>query len=223
MEPPNQKRSRLGCIGRSALGLLLLGGVGAVGFMGGQRFAPEPEPEAKSEPVVEERIADTATVLVAVRELARIETVAYHMERVIDLKQRQQALFGLIGADDWILLIAVGDVIAGVDLAKMRDGDVTVESAQKRVRVRLPPPELLSVSLDNKKTYVHSRKTDLMADRNDEIETRARRVAEDSIRNGALTSGILERARDGAQRAIEALLRSLGFEQIEIEQAGAER
>jgi hypothetical protein len=211
----------LGCIGRSALGLGLLAGVGALGFMGGQRFAPEPEP--KSEPVVQERIADTSTVLVAVRELARVETVAYHMERVIDLKQRQPALFGLLGAEDWILLIAVGEVIAGVDLAKMRDGDVTVDAAQKRVRLRLPAPELLSVSLDNKKTYVHSRKTDLMADRNEEIETRARRVAEDSIRNGALASGILERAQEGARRSLEALLRSLDFQQIEIEQAGAER
>jgi len=190
--------------------------------MGGQRFAPEPEP-AKSEPVVEEHLADTATVLVAVRELARVETTAYHMERVIDLKQRQPALFGLLGADDWILLIAVGDVIAGVDLAKMRDGDVTVDAAQKRVRLRLPPPELLSVNLDNKKTYVHTRKTDLMADRNDEIETRARRLAEESIRSGALASGILERAQEGARRTLEALLRSLDFEQIEIEQTGPER
>ena len=90
----------------------------------------------------QQTLADTATVLVAVRGLARLESVAFHMERVIDLKERQDRLFGLIRADDAILLIAAGDVIAGVDLAKMRDGDVLIDPDRRSVRVRLPSAEI---------------------------------------------------------------------------------
>ena len=45
-----------------------------------------------------EQLADNSVVLVAVRSLARLESVAYHMERIIDLKQRQDHLFGLLHA-----------------------------------------------------------------------------------------------------------------------------
>jgi hypothetical protein len=138
------------------------------------------------------------------------------MERVIDLKERQDRLFGLIRADDAILLVASGDVIAGVDLAKMRDGDVVIEPEQRRVRLQLPAPEILSVSLDNQRTYVHSRKTDLLAQRASEMETQARRLAEDAIRDAALQAGVLARARQNAEATLTTLIRSLGFDRIEI-------
>jgi hypothetical protein len=219
VEPQEREKARIGCFGRSLLVLVLAAGAAAVGYMGARLWAPARN--EKTEPVVEERLANTSTVLLAVRSLSRLETVAYHMERVIDLKHRQPRMFGLVGAEDWILLIAVGDVIAGIDLAKLRDGDVIVEEkpGERRVRIRLPAAEVLSASLDNKRTYVHTRKTDMMADRSDQIETRARRLAEDSIREGALSSGILERARQGAEQTLSVLIRSLGFDQVEFMQA----
>src|SRR5262249_26324096 len=115
---------------RSARLRLALRGVGlslalAAGFVGGRfegRWHEMPEPSKR-----EEHLVDTATVLVSVQQLARLETVAYHMERVIDLKQREARMFGLVNVDDAILLIAVGDVVAGVDLSNMRAGDVLIE------------------------------------------------------------------------------------------------
>jgi hypothetical protein len=166
-----------------------------------------------------ERLADTPVVLLAVRGLARLESVAYHMERIIDLKQRQPRMFGLIEADDEILLVAAGDVIAGVDLARMRDGDVTAVPAERRVQLRLPAPEILTVRIDNERTYVHTRKTDLLARRVEGIETRARRLAEESIRDAALSAGILERARQGTEHTLTVLLNSLGYQRVEIDWA----
>jgi hypothetical protein len=183
----------------------------AAGYLAARLLPPAgPKLEAN------EQLAATPVVLSAVRGLARLESVAYHMERIIDLKQRQPALFGLIEVDDAILLVAAGDVIAGVDLARMRDGDVTVLPAERRVRIQLPPPEILSARIDNELTYVHSRKTDFLAKRGDEIETRARRLAEDSIREAALSAGILDRARQGAEQALTALIRSLGYDHVEV-------
>lgn len=179
-------------------------------FAGTRRAAVQPQAEAT------ERLADTAAVIVAVRGLSRLESVSFHIERIIDLKSRQPRLFGLVDADDEILLVAAGDAVAGIDLAKMRDGDIVAEPIERRVRLRLPPPELLSVRLDNERTYVHTRKTDLLARRVEEIETRARRLAESSIREAALSAGILERAKQSGEHTLTALVRSLGYDHVTV-------
>src|SRR5207245_9986126 len=83
-------------------------------------------------------IRSTPSVVVAVRDLARLESVAYHVERVIDIRDKQSLLFGLIKTEDAILLVAVGEVTAGVDLRDLRDGDVVAEPG--RGTARLSPP-----------------------------------------------------------------------------------
>jgi Protein of unknown function (DUF4230) len=175
-----------------------------------------PLPEVPPVSEQHDELANTGTVLIAVRNLARLESVSFHMERVIDLKNRQSHLFGLVQGDDAILLVAAGDVVAGVDLTKLRDGDVTIDPTTHRAHLTLPPPELLTVRLDNQRTYVHSRKTDLFAQQQFELETRARQAAEDSIRDAALSGGILNRARDNAASTLIALVRSLGYDMVEL-------
>ncbi len=53
------------------------------------------------------------SVVIAVKDLARLETVEYSIERVIDLRDRQSLLFGLVKTQDAILFVAVGQVSAG--------------------------------------------------------------------------------------------------------------
>jgi hypothetical protein len=196
---------------RTLLVLAVAAAAGAIGFFAGEH---RKQPARLLQPG--EQLADTATVLVAVRALARLESAEYHMERVVDLKQRQDLLFGLVHADDAILLIASGDVTAGVDLAKLRDGDITVEPRARRVQMRIPPPEILSVRIDNNRTYVQARKTDLLAQRNEQIESRARQIAESSIRQAALDTGILERARSSATQTLTVLARSLDYDRVDL-------
>lgn len=168
-----------------------------------------------------ERVVASPSVLTAVRDLARLESVSFHMERVIDLEDRQARMFGMVPTKDTILLVAAGDVLAGIDMAKLRDGDIVVEDvtgppATHSVKMRLPPPEILSVTLDSKRTYVHSRKTGWFAKPTTDLEARARAHAEEAIRTGALESGILERARKNGASTLSALVRSLGYEKVEI-------
>ena len=157
-------------------------------------------------------VRNTDTVLVAVRNLARLESVSFHMERVIDLKQEQQRAFGMLKSQDSILLVAAGDVVAGVDLSKLQASDVIVHPEQQRVELRLPPAEILSASLDEKRTYVHSRHTTLLTKPGLDLETRARQQAAASIKEAALQAGILERASLTAAQTLRALLSSLGYE-----------
>jgi hypothetical protein len=156
-------------------------------------------------------------VVIQVRELARLEGVSYHVERVVDLKDEQRMLYGMVSANDAILLVASGEVVAGVDLGKLQPEDVVVAPDRRSVTLRLPPAEVFSARLDNTRTYVHTRKTDLLAQRNEELETRARQAAEQTLRAAAEDSGIVERAQESVARTVRSLVRSLGYPEVKVD------
>lgn len=160
------------------------------------------------------------SVLLSVRELARLETAAFHMERVVDLRDKQTHLFGLVQAEDALLLVAAGDVIAGVDLSALRPEDVTLthedEPGARTATLVLPAPTVLVTRLDSGRTYVHSRSTDLFAKRAESLEGRARQEAERSIKAGAEEAGILDKAAKNAERTVSALVKSLGYSEVHI-------
>jgi hypothetical protein len=192
--------------------LAILGGA-AVFLLKQKSFVPSLPPASTS--YIE--IKPSPNVVLAVRDLARLETAEYHMERVVEITDQQSKMWGLVHAKDAILLVAVGDVVAGVDMKKVTDADVTTDWAKKRVSLRVPAPEIFSSRLDSTKTHVYSRATDHLASRREDLETRARAEAEQTMRKGAEDAAILDRARANAERSLRALLKSLGFEEITIE------
>jgi hypothetical protein len=159
------------------------------------------------------------SVVVAVRDLARLEGASFHMERVIDLKEEQSRLRGLVTAEDAILLVAAGDVVAGVDLTQMKEGDIQIDEIQKSVSIVLPRATVFSARLDNSRTYVHTRSTDLLAKRKESLETRARQEAERTLEANAVEAGLLPRAEENVARTIETLVRSLGYRDVRVSYA----
>lgn len=158
----------------------------------------------------------TPSVLIAVQDLARLESASFHMERVIDLTDKQSQLFGLIQTEDAILLVAVANVSAGVDLQQLTEKDIVANPEKKSVQLTLPAPEVFHAELDNSKTYVHTRHTGALATRQENLETRARQEAERTLVDAALQAGLLERASDNARRAVEGVVRALGYQQVEV-------
>ena len=156
-------------------------------------------------------------VITQVRELSRLEGVSYHVERVVDLKDKQDAMFGLVKAEDAILLVASGDVVAGVDLGELKPSDVVVSPDGHAVTIRLPPAEVFSARLDNDRTYVHTRTTDLLAQRKESLESEARQAAERTLRSAAEEAGIVRRAEESVGRTVRSLVRSLGFSKVEVD------
>lgn len=161
-------------------------------------------------------VRPTPNVLIAVQDLARLESASFHMERVIDLTDKQSHLFGLLQTEDAILLVAVANVSAGVDLQKLSASEVTADPEKKSVKLTLPAPELFHAELDNSKTYVHTRHTGALATRQENLETRARQEAERTLVEAALQAGLLSRASDNAKHAVEGLVRGLGYEQVQV-------
>jgi hypothetical protein len=164
----------------------------------------------------ERSLRATPGVVTMIRDVARLEGTSYHIEKVVEATDRQSRLWGFVEAKDALLLVAVGDVTAGVDLAKLRDEDVTVDAAAGKVSIRLPPPEVLSSTLDERATHVYARSTDALAIHDERLEGEARRAAEEQMRKAALDQGILERARASTERTLRGLLRSLGYEHVDV-------
>jgi hypothetical protein len=158
----------------------------------------------------------TSAVITAIRDLATLEAATYHIERVIDLRERQSHAFGLFESEDALLLVAAADIVAGVDLTTMGDGDIRFDRERNTAQITLPPPTVLWARLDNERTYVHTRKTDALALRAETLETRARVEAERALREAALEAGLLTRARTNAARTIKTLVESLGYDHVEV-------
>ena len=156
---------------------------------------------------------DGVTVVRAVQSLARLESVQYSIEKVIRAETGQGVFGPLLG--DRLLFVAHGEVIAGVDLAKLGPNDVLV-SGDGRVTIVVPAAEIFVTRLDNEKSYVYERATGLFTKGDINLESQARQVAEDEIRNGALEDGILNTAQTNANTVLERLLRSLGFTDVVI-------
>jgi hypothetical protein len=182
---------------------LLLGGLG--GWLGPRLFAASSPPQPLPD------------VITQVRELSRLEGVSFHVERVVDLKDKQQRMFGLVESEDAILLIASGEVVAGIDLGRLTLEDVVVSPDRRSVTIKLPHAEIFSARLDSDRTFVHTRKTDLLARRKESLETEARKAAEQTLRSAAEEGGILKRADESVARTVRALVGSLGFETVKVD------
>ncbi|MGD2104642.1 MAG: DUF4230 domain-containing protein, partial [Anaerolineae bacterium] len=105
-------------------------------------------------------------------------------------------------------------VIAGVDLGKLEQSDVTVGD-DGSVKVVLPEAEVFVTALNNEQSYVYHRDTGVMGMKVD-LETEARRVAEEEILNAALEDGILDMAQKNAETYVRHLILTLGFENVNI-------
>jgi hypothetical protein len=164
-------------------------------------------------------IVDRGATVRQIQALSRLETTQYTIETVIPVAQ-DQAVGGFPLprwlAGDELLLIARGRVVAGVDLGKLREQDVTISSDGKRISVRLPPSEVLVAEVDEQGTQVYSRERGLFAPDNKDLETQGRQAARTKILETACRDGVMQQASENGQVALEKLLRLSGFEQVEV-------
>jgi hypothetical protein len=155
-------------------------------------------------------IPDPITIIHQVRNLARLETIQYSLEKVITAETRQGTFGFLFG--DRLLFVAHGEVIAGVDLAKLEPDDLWIQNGV--LYARIPPPEIFVVRLDNEKSYVYDRNLGALARGDVDLETAARRVAEEEIGRAALEGDILDMAGQNAENFLIRLFMNLGYPDV---------
>jgi len=159
-------------------------------------------------------VADPVTIIKQVRSLSRLETSSFTIEKVITADTGDGPLGFLFR--DKLLLVAHGEVIAGIDLQRMDDSSVKV--AGNSVFITLPASEVFTATLDNQKTYVYDRQTAVLGQQPN-LETLARQKAEQEILQAALDDGILDMAQNNGDQVIQKLLEALGFTDVNISHA----
>ena len=164
-------------------------------------------------------IRDHGGTILQIRNLNRLETQSFAVERVVEAKvERGNALDLLLS--ERLLLIASGNVVAGVDLSKLRDSDVSISEDGKSITLRLPPSEIFSKALDNDRTRVYDKQTGigprLFGSESINLETQARAQAEVEILNAACEGGVMQKAANEAQRSMEQFLKLLDFENVTV-------
>ncbi len=168
-------------------------------------------------PIFGEARTETTTspvVVEGVRDLNQLATVRW-TESVVVTKETDGGALEQNLTGEKLVLVATGEVEAGVDLSSLGKDDVRVEDEQ--VEINLPEPEILDSSLDEEKTRLYDRDQGLLRLRPDDaLVEEARADAEDEILAAARENGILDTAENNAEDAIRAFVTTLGFEEVEF-------
>jgi hypothetical protein len=155
-------------------------------------------------------LPNPVSILSEVRSLARLETIQYTVEKVITAEVGQGSFGFLFG--DRLLFVAHGEVIAGVDLEKLEPQHLEVREGV--LYVRLPEAEVFIASLDNERSYVYDRTRGALTRGDINLETAARRVAEQEIRSTAEEGGVLDMAQDNAESFLYRLFTNIGYPEV---------
>ena len=158
-------------------------------------------------------LPDPVTIVHEIRSLARLETIKFSLEKIITAETRQGVFKWLIG--DRLILVAHGEVIAGIDLNKLDPEALQIRGGV--LYVQLPDPEIFVVAVDNEQSYVYDRDTGLLTHGEVDLESQARLAAEQEIEESALKDGILELAAQNAESYLGGLFRELGYPEVIFE------
>lgn len=146
---PSPSRRRGGGL-FAALGQLLVIILIIALTMGATMFVFHAGPFAPSSESPPPKVDLTPTVLHAVHSANQLVTAETQVDQIVSATASSR----LPGSDEKVIYFAVYDVKAGVDLSQIKDSDITVEG--DTVRIVLPPPTIISQSLDAQKSYVLS-------------------------------------------------------------------
>jgi hypothetical protein len=157
---------------------------------------------------------DQPTVVRQVRQLQRLETVSYTMDKIIS-GEHANAYLPKFLAGDRLLLVVHGEVVGGINLAALQPGDVLIQG--QKVSIHLPAAEVFSTRIDNAMTRVYSRDTGLFSSPDPNLESEVREEAERQLQQAALQGGILKTAADNARSTISGMLYGFGFREVDIQ------
>ena len=204
-----------GALGTTLVLALVIVGLSAALGLGLARYGPELPLVGR---ILGERPPRTTTgpvVVEGIQELDQLATVRW-TESVPVTKESGGDIWERVFDGEKVLVIATGNVEAGVDLGGIHKDDVRV--AGDTITINLPEPEILSASLDEGKTRVYDRDLSPLNVRPDDtLVEEARLRAVGKIEGAARENEILDSAERNAEDSIRALVVTLGFEEVRFE------
>jgi Protein of unknown function (DUF4230) len=149
------------------------------------------------------RIEVTDTGLVQkITSMGKLELVKYEMKDIIEQKEVPPIL-----PDSRVLLLAVGEVTACIDLTKVKRSDIV--QGKDSVVVFLPEPEICYAKLDHEKSKVYDIKGVMFEDGAKDMVEDVYKLAEKKILDDAKEMNVLGMAHQNAQLIFKPLLEGI--------------
>ena len=144
-------------------------------------------------------------ITLRIEEMGKLEVVKYNIQNIIEYKKMR----------DWLpnaktMLVAVGEVVGCVDLAKITAEDVTVTSDS--IHILLPYPEICYCKIDHSRSKVYDVSYGWWNTAN--LVDDAYRYAEKQLYAEALNMGIEAESRKNVIKILTSLLNTLGFDRV---------
>ncbi|HEX4904450.1 MAG TPA: DUF4230 domain-containing protein [Acidimicrobiales bacterium] len=175
-------------------------------------FLPNPfksETVDRSQPALLERLSD----------LSEYRAASAELQVLIDVEEDVRFVPSFL-AGQRVTFLAGGSVDGAVDFGSL--GDDAVEIDGDTVTITLPAAEIVDVDVDPDRSYVVNRDRGVL-DRiggifsdNPTGEQELYQLAEEKLRAAADQSALRDRAERNTRKMLTALLRSLGFEKVEV-------
>ena len=152
-------------------------------------------------------IPDPITYINQIQALARLETVRYSAEQVVEVEENQGTFGFLFGTK--IYCEVHGAVIAGIDMSKLQPGDLQLQDGV--LTVKLPPPQTFDVPIDESKTQILDPQNGLLTQPDLNEVPLCLQGAQQKILQAAIDDGILDQAEKNAQVYLTGFFSMLGY------------
>ncbi|MEU0584708.1 DUF4230 domain-containing protein [Streptomyces sp. NPDC006132] len=160
-------------------------------------------------------------LLQSIQDISRYDAASGNFQVVVDLEKDAKFLPDAIRGTR-TLYVGAGTVDAYVDLGKVGENDVRVNGDRTSATLRLPHAQLGKPALDPDRSYAVSKQRglfdrlgDLFSD-NPNGEQAVQQLAVRHIGDAAKESELTARAESNTTGMLEGLLRSLGFEEVNV-------
>lgn len=153
-----------------------------------------------------------------VKNIGLLSTSEYTIGKIIKLTDPPE--WYKVG-DRKILMSCKAKIKAGVDLKKLKDGDITVKG--NTITIVLPPAEYTSFTMDPKLTHTEMESVSgFRQDFSQSEKYKYMRQAEKAIRRDMNDTNILKDAETNAAMFLEDFYEQMGFEKVIVKHKKAE-
>ncbi len=115
-------------------------------------------------------------------------------------------------------MIVHGQILAGIDMSKLRPDNVlmTADASGPSIRLVLPPPEVFRAQLDASRTMVYAAAARSLEQAGPTLDKQIRQRAEARLQQAALNDGILDAATSNARETVALILKEWGVQRVEF-------
>ena len=160
-------------------------------------------------------------VLTELRDLSDFHAAQAQFEVTLDLEKDVKYIPGAI-AGERVQFLGIGTVDAVVDFDSLGAGGIQISDDAKSVVVTLPRPYAMEPVLDHQQSHVMNRDRGLLNriggifDDNPTSESTLYKAAMGKMKDAAGQSDLLQRAQEHTTFVLTGMLKSMGFDKIDI-------